>query len=271
MSRGRLIIVVGKSGSGKTRLANEIILTGCMLNDNKSIPSDIYIDDPEYSGNLASIVDDSNNSTFYAKKYVTRTIRKDDVGVVKGTKEKIESECDIVIPGYNENDVIGRNINKIIKQIDEGKCPVLVTGFMELVQLILKRLYELGRLDDVFLVGINSFLNDEEQYTNLEQSRYENKDTELARQSADNRFRHTRLFVRQYADAINIFDWTIDNYRMKYAHEKDLKEEGTVIQHVATIPRQLERDDKQKTAIIDFISCDLKSFEPVKDSEIKRL
>ena len=146
MQKGRLIIVVGKSGSGKTKLANEIILSSCMLNDNKKIPSNIYISDPEYPEYLASIVEDYNNSTFYAKKYVTRAIRKDDVGVVKGTKEKIESECDIVIPGYNEDDVIGISIDNIIKQIDEGKCPVLVTGFMELVQLILKRLYELDRL-----------------------------------------------------------------------------------------------------------------------------
>ena len=271
MSKGRLIIVVGKSGSGKTRLANEIILTGCMLNDNKRILSGIYMGDPKYSEYLSNIVDNPNNSTFYAKKYVTRAIRKDDVGVIKGTKEKIESECDIVIPGYNEDDLIGINIEKIIKQIDEGKCSILVTGFMELVQLILKRLYELGRLDDVFLVGINSFLNDEKQYENLEHSRYESKDIELANKSADNRFRHTRLFARQYAEAINIFDWTIDNYRMKYATEKDLRGEGTLIQHMATMPRQLERDDRQKKAIIDFISCDLKSFEPVHDSEIKYL
>lgn len=271
MSKGRLIIVVGKSGSGKTTLANEIILTGCMLNDNKSIPSGISIRDPEYQKYLASIVDDSNNSIFYAKKYVTRSIRKDDVGVVKGTKEEIESECNIVIPGYNEDDVIGINIDKIIEQIDEGKSPVLVTGFMELLQLVLKRLYELGRLDDVFLVGINSFLNGEKQYTDLEQSRYETKDTELAKQSADKRFIHTRLFARQYAESIDIFDWSIDNYRMKYAHEKDLRGEGAVIQNVAAKPRQLQRDDKQKKAIIDFICCDLKSFEPVHDSEIKHV
>ncbi len=267
MSKGKLIIVVGKSGSGKTSLANEIILTGVMLNDNKSIPSGIS----EYPEKLASIVEDSNNSTFYAKKYVTRTIRKDDVGVVRGTKEQIESECNIVIPGYNEDDVIGINIDKIIKQIDEGKYPVLVTGFMELLQLVLKRLYELGRLNDVFLVGINSFLNDEKQYADLEQSRYETNDTKLTSQSADSRFKHTRLFARQYAESIDIFDWIVDNYRMKYAHEKDLRGEGTVIQNVARNPRLWERDEKQKKAIIDFICCDLKSFEPVQDSEIKRL
>ena len=50
-----------------------------------------------------------------------------------------------------------------------------------------------------------------------------------------------------------------------------LRVEGTLIQHMATTPRQLERNDKQKRAIIDFINCDLKSFEPVQDSEIKHL
>lgn len=271
MSKGKLIIIVGKSGSGKTKLANEVILSGCLFNDDKYIPSNIYSYDPEYPIYLSNIVNDDNNSVFYAKKYVTRDIRKDDVGVIKGTKEEIGSTCDVIVPGYNDGDIIGINMNEIIGQIDQGKSPVLVTGFMELVQLILKKLNELGRLDDVFLVGINSFLNDEKQYADLEQSRYETKDTELASQSADSRFKHTRLFARQYAESIDIFDWIIDNYRMKYAHEKDLRGEGAVILNVARNPRLWERDEKQKKAIIDFICCDLKSFEPVQDSEIKRL
>lgn len=269
MGKGKLIIVVGQSGSGKTKLANEIILTGCMLNDNKTIPSNIWPEDEEYVSCLAEIVNDSNNSTYYASKYVTRDIRKDDVGVIKSTKEGIEKECDIVIPGYKEGDLIGINSDEIIEQIDQGKCLVLVTGFMDLLQLILRRLYELGRLDDVFIVGINGFLKDEETYESLEQSRYDSSEQSVI-ESADSRFKHSRLFARQFMELSDILDWTVDNYRMKYVRDKDLRDEGTIIYNAANHLLE-KRDDKKINAIVDFISCDLSEFVPVKNEEIKHI
>lgn len=271
MKKGKLIIVIGSSGSGKNTLSNEIILSGLMFNDNVSIPSNIWKDDPEYISYLSKYTSDQSKSMFYATKYVTRELRSEDVGVTKCSVDEMRSKCDVIIPGYNDNDFIGFDMNEIISQIDQSKTPVIVTGFMEALQLILKKFYELGRLDDVFIVGINDFLRDEVSYTGLEQKRYENEDAHsMVTSSAENRFKHSRVFARQYTDFHDILDWDFDNYRMKYATEPDIRREGTVIEHYVSHSQYARSEEKTKR-ILEFIACDLKDFQPVQDGEIRHL
>lgn len=114
MKKGRLILIVGASGSGKTVLANEIIRKGAILNDQETIPRDCISGDNDYYDQLAKVGTNCMNTFFYAKKYLTREPRSEDVGIVHSTKDEMDSVCDIVMPGYKEGDYVGFNIDEII-------------------------------------------------------------------------------------------------------------------------------------------------------------
>ena len=267
MQKGKLIIIVGPSGSGKTLIANEIILAGQMFEDRMG--THMYPADERYIPYLKEHASDSSKSTFYATKYLTRKPRPDDIGVVHSTIDEMRSKCDIIMPGYNDGDFIGFNTDEIMNQIDQGKTPIIVSGFMEALQLILKKFADKGRLDDVFIVGIDGFLKSEESYTNLEHQRYKSdEEREVTLESAKKRFMHSRLFARQYVTFHNMLDWVIQNYRMKYIKEPDVLGDATVIQDVVS-KGYYERTEEQKEKLVEFINADLSQIEPVKESEIK--
>ena len=48
MKKGRLILIVGTSGAGKSVLANEIIRKGAILNEEESMPSNCIQGDEDY-------------------------------------------------------------------------------------------------------------------------------------------------------------------------------------------------------------------------------
>lgn len=275
MKKGKLIIILGPSGSGKTTLANQLILSGVLLDNHQLIPSNVHYTDEEYFEFLKKLTTNYDYKTFYAKKYVTRELRNDDVGVIHCTKEEMNSICDVIIPGYKEGDYIGFDVREMINQIDRNQYPVIVTGFMEALQIILRRFDELGRLDDVYMVGVRSLLESEASYKKLEQSRYGEANSNTS-ESARRRYEHSLLFARQYyyfggmdADT-GIFDYIVTNLRFKYRPDKDLRNDGTVIYSLATRFNHVGRNPEEKERIKEFLNCDLSKFEPVQESEIKQ-
>ena len=64
MKKGRLILIVGASGSGKTALSNEIIRKGAILNDQKTIPRDCISGDDDYYDQLAKVGTNCMNTFF---------------------------------------------------------------------------------------------------------------------------------------------------------------------------------------------------------------
>ena len=277
MKKGKLIVILGQSGSGKTTLANEVILTGVILFDNKTLPHGIAPWEEEYPKALQELTTDLNNTSFYARKYVTRDIRKDDVGVIHATKEEMDKVCDVVLSGYKENDYYGFNTKEIINQIDNGKYPVIVTGFMQTLQLLLRRFYELGRLEDIYVVGIRSLLYDLDHYNKLEQNRYGKENiNEHIRESAKRRFEESRLLARQYyyfggmESETGVFDYVVKNIRFKYGRDIDLRKEGSFIYNIASRFDGV-RTKEQLDKIMELIHCNLNEFTPVQEDEIKRI
>lgn len=206
MSKGKLLIAVGQSDSSKTKQANEIILSKCIIENDGIIPNDIWPKDSQYTSYLAKLVADSGNITFLVKKYITGDTEEDEVGTIKCSKKEIESKCDIIVSDYEDNDLIGINLSEIINQIDNGKFPVLDTSSMEFLQLILQKFYNLGRLDDVYTIGMNNFSKTEQSYIKLEQDRYgESESSEAILKMANKRFEQAKVFAIQYIQFMGIF------------------------------------------------------------------
>lgn len=277
--KGKLIVIVGATGSGKTALANEVILRGVNTFDKKW---SLTPQDDGYFEELKEVTSDPDNTYFYARKYVTRDLRKEDTGIIHCTKEEMDSTCDVVVKGYKEEDYIGFNINEIISQIDQGKFPVIVTGFMEVLQLILKKFDELGRLDDICMVGIDGPTYSREEFIELERKRHNYEMDDSILDSADKRFKQSRLFLRQYyyfrdftkhseKSVGMLYDTVVPNLRFKYA-ETDTREAGEYIfSFVDNSTLGGHRNEKQIKKIKEFIGCDLSIFKPVEDKEVKHI
>ena len=269
MKKGRLILIVGPSGSGKTVLANSIIRNGVSFLNDETLPSNIYEYDSNYYEELAKITTNFENDYFYARKYLTREPRKEDIGIIHASKEEMETKCNIIMPGYKDGDFVGLNTNEIISQIDKGKHPVLVTGIMGVAQEVVKEFYERNRLDDIYLVGIYAFLKKSSEYVKLEKGRYQGSIKETnAIESAQKRSSESRLFARQFNEFFPMFDYIFDNLRLKYAHDPDHKKEASCICSLSESNLPLDRNEEQKRKLMEFISCNLEKFEPVKDEEI---
>lgn len=255
MEKGKLIIVMGPSGSGKTMLANEIIRSG-IFNDeeHKKIEESRR---PE--GMKEKESEEIPVSIFYAPKYVTRDLKDGDVSVIKCSYDKMEQSCDVIIPGYRDDDFIGFNVDDILKQIDEGKTLVIATGFMEALQEILKKFMDKDRLNNIFIVGMNTFTKDGENYNRL--TKDAKSEDENISDDANKRLEQSALFVEQYKEFKEIFDMDVRNYQMKYEGSPNLRGEGYTIYHHASKP--IERDSDQLSAIKDFVSCDLSKYNKV--------
>lgn len=269
MKKGRLILIVGTSGAGKSVLANEIIRKGAILNGEESMPSNCIQGDEDYYDELAKISSNRDNTFFFAKKYLTREPRSEDVGIAHSTKAEMDSVCDVVMPQYKEGDYVGFNVEEIISQIDKGKCPIIVTGIMGAIQEIIKAFYERKRLDDIYLVGIRGFLMDMDKYIKLEKGRYRGRVMESSTiESAQKRCHTSRKFARIIGDFSSMFDYEFDNYRLKYFREPDLAEEAINICTFAQYP-SLDRSEEQTRSLMEFISCNLNELEPVREDEIR--
>ncbi len=233
MSKGKLIIITGTSGVGKSKLADEIIEHG-YFNDQK---------------------------VEYANKYLMRAPRQEDKGIIYATKEEIEAKCDVILPGYRDGDYIGLNTKDIFDEIDKGKYLIVVSGFMEFLQKVLSQFAKENRLNDILVVGIHGFLIDSSDYTTLGDRRGQNNDNEY-----NKRFMQSRLFIRQYDEWEDIFDYQVKNFRAKGLIKYDLTDDVYSISNLAV--RNIERDSESLKTIRDFITCDLSKSKPVNDDEI---
>ena len=203
---------------------------------------------------------------FFEPKYVTRAKRVDDVDVIPTNADYIYSNCDCVIKGYKEDDIVGLNISEIIKEIDEGKCPVIVTGFIELLQEILKRFMQLDRLDDICIVGLHSYTYTTDELIKLQQERLGTSTlTPEIRDSSERRANKARTMDTFLSDYEGIFDVLIRNY---FSHDltstnaKNIDIVQEAIKLSQTYVKHSKKSLVQRILIQEFIKINISKIDP---------
>lgn len=244
MEKGKLIIIMGPSGKGKTMLADAVIGSEHLGEDENEV-----------------VETGKENSILYAPKYVTRDLKDGDTNVIQCSSDEIEKLCDVIIPGYRDGDLIGFNVSEIFKQIDEGKTLVIATGFMKALQEILKKFIDEDRLNDIFMVGMNTFDKDKSNISKLTEDA--NSDDEDISDDASKRLEQSAIFVKQFKEFKPMFDFIVTNYDARY---ENLSGEGAIV--CLHAQRSLDRDDDEQIETINnFITCDLSEYtiDPAKE------